>query len=420
MGFKLSRVLGPMFWAFSFANFRWFTLGQVVNMTGFWLQHVALGWLIYRLTGSSLMLGLAGGMSLLPSFFLAPIAGVMADSLDRRKILMVVQLLTATHAILLALLVWSGWVAMWNIILLSVFIGLIHGFDWPTRQSLIVDMVDDREALGNAIALNSTSFNLARLLGPLLGGLILATVNELACFIVSAAMACLAFIFILKLRTPIKNKGKVRRKIRSELKEGIIYAMGHEQIRHGILLAALTSAFIMPYMALMPLFAAEVFDGEAGLYGLLAAIPAVGAICGGLFLATRRQNKDLSLRIFIVAILTSLSLIVFALSTWLPLSMVALFILGGSMIMTIASINTQLQLLVDESKRGRVMSFFVMAFMGAMPLGYFAYGSIAEELGAPTTVLMAGLLALCGYLYLNIKRMLKLPVSHKIKGGGKV
>jgi MFS family permease len=409
-----------MFWAFSFANFRWFTLGQVVNMTGFWLQHVALGWLIYRLTGSSLMLGLAGGMSLLPSFFLAPIAGVMADSFDRRKILIVVQLLTATHAILLALLVWSGFVAMWNILLLSVFIGLIHGFDWPTRQSLIVDMVDDRKALGNAIALNSTSFNLARLLGPLLGGLILAMANELACFIVSASMACFALLFILKLRTPIKNAGKVRRKILAELNEGVTYAMGNVQIRRGILLAALTSAFVMPYMALMPLFAAEVFQGEAGLYGVLAAIPAGGAICGGLFLATRRQGKDLSMRIFIVSILASISLILFSQSTWLPLSMVALFVLGGTMIMTIASINTQLQLLVEESKRGRVMSFFVMAFMGAMPLGYFAYGSIAEKLGAPATVMIAGMMALIGYFYLNRKLMARKPTLKESISDGSI
>jgi len=395
-----------MFRALRFRNFRWFLTGQICSATGSWMQQVALGWLIYQLTGSAFYLGLIGGLGLLPSFFLAPIAGVLADAFDRRRILHVMQAATLAHALVLAWLVWSGSVTVPWLVGLSLFMGLVQGFDWPTRQSMLVHLVDERESLPNAIALNSTTFNLARLVGPGIAGVILSTSGSLLCFILNA-FACMAGYFcVTRLRLPAPPKTTpggaiIEFRLWRDLHAGAEYSWREPVIRRGILLCALASGCVMPYVALLPLFSAEVFSSEAGLYGLLSATPAVGAVLGGLLLAARRDQRDLTGRIFAVGLISSAGLLVFALSRLLPLSLAALVVLGGAQLLWIAGINTQLQAAVVDEKRGRVLSFYIMAFMGAVPVGYFTFGVLAESIGVAATCALGALTALLGNLWLH-------------------
>ncbi len=370
-------------------------------MIGSWIQQVALGWLVYRLTDSAFYLGLLGGIGTLPSFFIAPIAGVLADTFDRRRIVMLMQILTVVQAVVLALLVWTGAVTVAELLILSVFTGMIQGVDWPTRQSLLVHLVSERADLGNAIALNSTVFNLARIVGPTLAGTILAAGGDRLCFFLNAAACGLALVFINQVRTPKVRAAPLKIHFRRELAEGAVYIWRDSVIRRGIVLVVLASSCIMPYVALLPLFAADVFGGAAQLFAALAAAPAVGAVAGGLWLASRRNQKGLPQRILIVGVLASLSLILFGLSRSLPLSIAALTVLGGMMMVWMSSINTQLQTAIREEKRGRVMSFFTMALMGAMPIGYFIFGTLAERVGVATTVILGGIVALTGNLWLH-------------------
>lgn len=372
-------------------------------MIGSWMQTVAVAWLVFRSTGSGFYLGLAGGLSTLPSVFMAPIAGVLADRFDRRRIVMATQVLTALQATVLALLVVSNTASVTILFVISVITGLIQGFDWPTRQSLMGHLVDEQADLGNAIALNSTVFNLARAIGPTLAGAILATGGDALCFFLNAVCCGLALTCLARVRTRTEPPASRKLRFLREMSEGAAYIWKIGDIRRGILLVALASGCIMPYAALLPLFATKLFGGSAELFAALSAAPAIGAIGGGLLLASRRNPAGLSKQIRIVGLLASVSLIVFAISRWLPLSILALIFLGCAMMLWTSSLNTQLQTTASEKMRGRVMSFFSVALMGALPLGYFAYGISTSYLGAAATVEIGGAAALVGNLWLHRK-----------------
>lgn len=370
-------------------------------MTGAWVQQVAISWLVFRMTGSGFYLGVVGATASLPSFCLSPLAGVVADNFDRRRIVLVIQIFTAVHSLILAALVATETATVAALIGLSLLSGVAQAFDWPTRQSLVVHLVEGRTHLGNAIALNSTTFNLARIGGPAVAGLLLGLDRGAACFGVSAAASALALAAMLRIRIPATVAAPPGGTLVREFLAGAAYAWREPVIRRSLALVALASACIMPYTALLPLFAAGVFHGDAELFALLAAAPAAGAVAGGLLLARRSSAAGLPRQILAMGVLAPLSAAVFAASHLLPVTLVALVVLGGAMMVWMSSINTRLQTVVAEQKRGRVMSFFIMALMGALPLGYIVMGAVAERAGPAVAVLGGAAICFAGNLWLH-------------------
>jgi MFS family permease len=391
-----------MFRALKHTNFRRFLGAQACAMTGHWVQQVALGWLIYRLTDSAFYLALAGTFSLLPSLLLTPFVGVLADKADRRRMLLATQSAALVHSLLLATLVLTGATSIPLLLGLALFQGVIQGFDWTNRQSLLAQLVEDRADLPNAIALNSTSFNLARILGPSLAGALLVVSGEAACFLAAAIGEVAALHFTRRLRLPPhKAPAGPRAPLADELREGLRYAWHEPAIRQTLALVALSSATVMPYAALLPLFATRVFGGGPEVLGLLNAAPAVGAVLGGLLLASRREQSGLDRRIFIAGLVTPAAAVALAFAPTLPLALPALLLLGGAQISWMASMNTRLQTAVRDSMRGRVMSFFNMAFMGALPLGQLVFGIATDRFGVARVLATGAVVALIGNFWLH-------------------
>jgi MFS family permease len=406
-----------MFRALKHANFRRFLSAQACAMTGHWAQQVALGWLVYRLTDSAFYLGLAGTFSLLPSLILTPFVGVLADKVDRRRILLITQSAALVHSLLLATLVVTGATSLPLLLGLALFQGIIQGFDWTNRQSLLAQLVDDRADLPNAIALNSTTFNLTRILGPALASALLVASGEAACFLVAACAEGVALQLTRRLRLPPHHaQAGPRPHLADELREGLRYAWQEPAIRRTLALVALSSATVLPYAALLPLFATRVFHGGPELLGLLNAAPAIGAVLGGLFLASRREQSGLDRRIFIAGIVTPAAAIALAFAPTLALALPALALLGGAQISWMASMNTRLQTVVRDSMRGRVMSFFNMAFMAALPLGQLVFGAASDRFGVTRVVATGAFLALVGNLLLH-RRERASPVLPKSNPG---
>lgn len=402
-----------MFRALKHANFRRFLSAQACAMTGHWVQQVALGWLVYRLTDSAFYLGLAGTFSLLPSLILTPFVGVLADKVDRRHILLATQTAALVHSLLLATLVLTGAANLPLLLALAFFQGVIQGFDWTNRQSLLAQLVDDRADLPNAIALNSTSFNLARILGPSLAGVLIVASGEAACFLAAAFAEAAALQLTRRLRLPSHRAPTgLRPHVANELREGLRYAWHEPAIRRTLALVALSSATVLPYAALLPLFATRVFGGGPEQLGLLNAAPALGAVLGGLLLASRQEQSGLDRRIFFAGIVAPAAAIGLAFAPTLTLALPALTLLGGAQVSWMASMNTRLQTLVRDTMRGRVMSFFNMAFMAALPLGQLVFGAMSDRFGVTRVVATGAILALVGNLWMH-RRDWKSPASPK-------
>ena len=402
-----------MFRALKHANFRRFLSAQACAMTGHWVQQVALGWLVYRLTDSAFYLGLAGTFSLLPSLILTPFVGVLADKVDRRHILLATQTAALVHSLLLATLVLTGAANLPLLLALAFFQGVIQGFDWTNRQSLLAQLVDDRADLPNAIALNSTSFNLARILGPSLAGVLIVASGEAACFLAAAFAEAAALQLTRRLRLPSHRAPTgPRPPVANELREGLRYAWHEPAIRRTLALVALSSATVLPYAALLPLFATRVFGGGPEQLGLLNAAPALGAVLGGLLLASRQEQSGLDRRIFFAGIVAPAAAIGLAFAPTLILALPALTLLGGAQVSWMASMNTRLQTLVRDTMRGRVMSFFNMAFMAALPLGQLVFGAMSDRFGVTRVVATGAILALVGNLWMH-RRDWKSPASPK-------
>jgi MFS family permease len=382
-------------------NFRLFLGGQVISLAGTWMQQVALSWLVYRLTRSPFLLGLLGFAGQLPSLLLAPLAGVWADRADRRRIVIGTQVLAMVQALVLAALVLTGRATVAHIFVLSVFLGLVNGVDVPTRQAFLVEMVRGRDDLANAIALNSSVFNAARLVGPAVAGFMIALVGEGVVFLLNGLSYIAVIAALVAMRVePRPAGGGERRPVLSELKDGVRYAFGFAPIRSLLLLIGVVSVMGVPFTVLMPVFATDVLHGEAHTLGLLLSSLGMGALGGALLLATRRSVRGLGRVILGAVILFGLSLVGFGLSRHDWLSMALLVAAGLGMMVHMAASNTILQTIVDEDKRGRVMSFYAMAFMGGVPLGSLLSGVIAARVGAPATVILGGiacLLAAAGF-----------------------
>ncbi|MCW8804148.1 MAG: MFS transporter [Ignavibacteriaceae bacterium] len=390
-------------------NYRLFFGGQSLSLIGTWMQQVALGWLVYRLTDSAFLLGLVGFSSQIPTFILASVAGVLADRYNKQKIIIATQTLAMLQASILAFLTLTGTIQIWHILLLSLFSGLINAFDMPTRQSFVIEMVEDRNDLPNAIALNSSMFNAARLVGPTLAGFLITAIGEGFCFLVNAISYLTVIVALLMMNiTPHVNNQK-KEKVLEGLKEGIKYAYNFKPIRALLLLIGLVSLTGMPYTILMPVFAKDILQGNAHTLGFLFGAVGSGALIGAIYLASRKTVLGLGRWIAIAASIFSLGLLFFSFSRNIYLSVGLMLFTGFGMMMQMASTNTLLQTLVDDDKRGRVMSLYVMAFMGTAPFGSFMAGSLASTIGAPYTVLSSGIICLMGAIlfYKNLPSLRK-------------
>jgi MFS family permease len=378
------------FRALSSKNYRLFVAGQGVSLIGTWVQQTALSWLVYRLSHSAALLGIVGFCSQIPSFFVAPFAGVIADRVNKHRLIILTQTLSMLQAIALGILLMTGLIKVWHIPVLSLFLGFVNAFDIPARQSFVIEMVEDRSLLGNAIALNSSMVNVARIIGPTIAGFMIALFGEGLCFYINAASYAAVIVSLLLMKN-IKSKINVNHKpVLKSLREGFNYAFGSSQIRAVILQLAFVSLTGVPFMILLPVFARDILYGGAHTLGLLMGASGVGALCGALFLASRKSVAGLERIIAFSTLLFGGSLICFSLSRILWLSMSILFLSGFGMMVQMAASNTIIQTVVDDDKRGRVMSFFTVAFIGMSPFGSLWSGTLASHIGAPETLMIGG------------------------------
>jgi MFS family permease len=392
-----------IFRALNHRNYRLFFGGQSISLIGTWMQQIAVNWLTFRLTHSAFLLGVVGFTSRIPTFLFASLAGVLVDRWNRHRILVVTQILSMMQALILALLVLTGKIAVWHIISLSISLGFVNAFDAPVRQAFVVDMIEKKEDLGNAIALNSSMVNGARLVGPSIAGVLIATVGEGICFLLNGLsfLAVIASLLVMKIRSKKRETQDTR--VWQGLKEGFTYAFGFEPIRSLLLLLGLVSLMGMPYTVLMPIFADKILHGGPQTLGFLLGASGVGALAGAIYLASRKSVLGLGRIIVIASSLFGIGLIAFSLSRLLWVSLLLMIMIGFGMMVQMTSSNTVLQTIVEEDKRGRVMSFYTMAFMGTVPFGSLLAGSLASKIGAPGTVIIGGVACILGSILFAIK-----------------
>ena len=371
-------------------NYRLFFGGQGISLVGTWMQQIALGWLVYRLTDSAFLLGLVSFAGQIPTFILASLAGVLADRYNRHKILIITQTLAMIQASILAVLTLTHTIQIWHIIFLSVFAGIVNAFDLPTRQSFVIELVDNKSDLSNAIALNSSMFNSARLVGPTIAGILISILGEGLCFLLNA-ISFIAVITALMMMNIVPKIGTIKKeKVLKGLKEGLRYAYNFKAIKVLLLFLGLVSLTGAPYTVLMPIFAKDILKGNANTLGFLFGAVGIGALVGAVYLASRKSVLGLGKWIAISSIIFAFGLILFSFSQNYILSIILMLFTGFGMMVQMASTQTLLQTLVDDDKRGRVMSLYVMAFMGTAPIGSLIAGTLASKFGAPFTILSGG------------------------------
>lgn len=388
--------LKHLFRALSSRNFRLFISGQVISLMGTWMQQMAMSWLVYRLTHSAFMLGLVAFLSQSPGFFIAPMAGAMADRVNRHKLLIATQTLAMAQAFALAFLSLSGRIEVWHVLYLSVFMGMVTGIDTPVRQSFVVDMLDKPENLSNAISLNSSVFNGTRLIGPAIAGIMIATVGEGWCFFLNGASYIAVILALLSMRLSRKPRVEHTRSYLESVREGFSYAFHFPAMRAILLLVALVSLTGLPYSVLVPVYARDILHGNAQTLGYLMGSVGAGALTGAVYLASRTNVLGLGRLIPMAAGLFGVTLIGFAFSHTLLLSMALIYLLGLGMMLQLASSNILLQTLADEPMRGRVMSLYTMAFLGMTPFGSLMIGSLATHIGVSSTLVMGGFVCIAG------------------------
>ena len=384
-------------------NYRLFFGGQSVSLIGTWITRVATSWLVYRLTGSALLLGVVGFCGQIPTLLLSPVAGVLVDRHDRHRILIITQVLSALQSLALALLALPGIITVGEILFLQVVQGVINAFDTPARQSFIVDMIEDRSDLPNAIALNSTMVNGSRIIGPSIGGVIIAAVGEGWCFMIDAISYVAVIGSLIAMHVATKPPREQNTRVVEELRAGFLYVAGSVPMRSALLLLALVATMGMPYTVLMPAIASGVLHGGAHTLGFLMTASGLGALAGALYLASRNSVLGLGRAMVVATIAFGAGLVAFSLSQVTWLSLLLLPIVGGGMMVETASTNTILQTIVEERMRGRVMSFYTMAFLGTAPLGSLIAGVAADRIGAPRTILLGGLACVAAGIWFAVK-----------------
>ncbi|MFH7025405.1 MAG: MFS transporter [Heteroscytonema crispum UTEX LB 1556] len=380
-------------------NYRLFFAGQGISLIGSWMTQLATIWLVYHLTDSPVMLGIVGFTSQVPSFFLAPFGGVFVDRFSRHRTLIGTQILAMIQSLTLAVLALTGMIQVWHIIVLSLFQGFINAVDAPARQTFVPELVEKRDDLANAIAINSTMFNGARLIGPAIGGLLIARIGAAYCFLIDGLSYIAVIIALLAMNIKSnKNKVSIAHPLQ-RIKEGFDYAFGFPPIRAILTLSALVSFMGLQYTVLVPVFAEKILGGGAETLGFLMAASGVGALASGIYLATRQTVVGLGKLVAFAPTILGCGLIAFSLSRFLPLSLFTMLFVGAGSILQIAASNTILQTLVEDDKRGRVMSLYTMSFLGTIPLGNLLGGFLANHIGATNTLIIDGIACILGSMF---------------------
>jgi MFS family permease len=396
-----------LFRALRHRNYRLFFFGQSISLAGTWITRLASSWLVYRLTDSEFLLGLVAFLSQIPSLIVSPIAGVYIDRWDRHRVLVITQALAMCQSSALAFLTLTGRITVTDVLVLQAMQGLINAFDTPARQSFVVQMVADRGDLPNAIALNSALVNGSRMIGPAIGGVLIAAVGEGWCFALDAAsyVAVIGSLLAMNVKRTAQPPDVVP--VLSALTAGFRYVWGFAPVRSALLLVALVSTLGMPYQVLMPVIATDVLGGGANTLGMLMTATGLGALVGSTYLASRHTVVGLGRRIAQAAMLFGLALIAFAASRDLRVSLVLLPFSGAGFIVALAATNTVVQTVVPESLRGRVMSFYTVAFLGTAPIGSLLAGLAAERIGAPATIAIGGSACIVGgaWFYTTLPRL---------------
>jgi MFS family permease len=392
-----------------YPNYRLYFIGQSISLIGTWMQRMAVSWLVYRLTGSALMLGIVTFASQIPTFLLSPYGGVVSDRYNRYKILLITQITAMIQASILAAMVLTGYYTIPAIILLSVMLGIINAFDTPSRQSLLIVLVEDKNDLPNAIALNSSVINLARLLGPTIAGAVLASMGEGVCFLLNAVSFIAVIICLLCMKLPQETYVKPVKNLWADFQEGYDYLKRTSALKNMILLLACISFLLMPFSTLLPVVAKEVFKGDATTFGLLNGITGLGALAGAFHLAVSKSGKSMNRVVLWAAFLYGVSLLLFASTTYLPVALLFMAMTGFGMMTCIAGGNTFLQTYVEDKMRGRVMSFYTMAFFGMQPFGSFLTGILADTIGARLTLAIQGAAGI-GTAIVFLPLLLKKPI----------
>jgi MFS family permease len=387
--------LSRTFRALRHRNFRLFFIGQGLSNVGTWLQQVAMGWLTYRLSGSAWLLGVVAFAANAGVLVFGTWAGVLADRVHRRRALYLTQSLMLLQAVVLAALTALGHIQVWHLIVLALFLGVVSAFDIPVRQSLYVYLIEDRDDLPNAIALNSFLVNAARVIGPALAGLLLAIVSEAVCFALNALSFAAVIVAVARMRFP-REPGPAARIEGwwSSWLEGFRYASRHPPARALLALVAALAWTITPYSSLMPIYAKDVYGGGPHTLGFLLAAAGGGALASTAYLAGRDSIRGLVRVIAIAAAMCGAAIAAFAYLKVFPLALALMVLTGAGVILAAASANTILQTIVDDRLRGRIAGFYTLAFLGVSPLGNLAAGALAASLGAPLTFAMNGVIAM--------------------------
>jgi len=382
--------------AFRYRNYRLFFMGQGISLVGTWMQSMSMSWLIYRLTNSPFLLGLVYFIGQIPVFILTPIAGVLADRVSRKEIIVVTQSLSMVQAFILAALSLSGKIAVWHIIILSFLLGIVNAFDVPVRQAFVADLIEKKSDLGNAIALNSLIFNGARVIGPSIAGVLIMLVGEGFCFLLNGISFCAVLFALILIKIKKRSCIHKHHRLFYNMKEGFSYVVSSPPIRIILVLISVISVFGVFYPVIMPVFSLKILKGGAQTLGFLMGGTGFGAFAGALFLASRSGPCGLEKIIPRAMIIFGISIIAFSLSRIFWLSLVLMIFAGFGMMVQIAASNTVLQSITDDDKRGRVMSFYTIAFMGMVPLGSLLAGALTGKIGGTYTLILSGLTCLIG------------------------
>ncbi len=399
-------------------NYQFFFCGQTLSIIGNWVQQIAMAWLVYRLTGSAWLLGVTGFAGQIAILVLAPFGGLWADRFDRYRLLLLTQALSAVPPLVLALLAYTGLLEVWHVVAMALLAGIINAIDTPIRLTFTSEMVP-REDMPSAIAMNALMQNAGRMIGPTVAGGLLAVSTEAFCFVVNALSKAFIVGTVLMMTLAPRKITPATESPWRQLREGVLYAWALVPARWLLPMVATVSFMVTPYQTLMPIFAAEVFEGGAGLLGFLMAAAGCGGVIGMLALASRRDVRGLTRWITAASLASGISVTVFALSPWLPLSLAAIAVTGFGIVVNGMSVSTMIQTIVDDRMRGRVMGLFSMAFLGMFPLGSLAGGALAEIIGAPATLAIGG--AICTLAALLLwRRMPALraelrPIYQKLK-----
>lgn len=392
-GQGLWHKLPKAFDSLKYPNYRNFWFNEGVSLIGLWMQMIAQGWLVYDMTGSKFLLGLINTIAGLPIIFFTPIGGIIADHVNKKNLLIATQIVFAVLSFLIGVLIFSGGINFYNLSAIVFLIGIANAIDSPTRQSFVAELVGPK-SLGNAIALNSLAFNTARMIGPAVAGYLIGFVGVESCYFINAVtfLGVIAALFLLKGDFSPRSKPIIS--ARKAFSEGLTYILENKRVLFSLMLVAFTSVFVMPYAVLMPVFARDIFHVGAQGLGTLMAFSGLGALVGAFMLAHFSGRVDLSKLILVSTFTIAAALLAFSLSRVFFVSLAALAVLGWSIVSQAASVNTYIQNEVPNSLRGRIMSFYVLSFMGLMPIGSFQAGLMAHYLGAPAALALGALISL--------------------------